>query len=98
MIAITIVDEDITAHDTVGECKLKVSELQENDDCWFTLKYRGRSAGKIQIKSIWTSDLHNQDTYTSSLVGGSGIVTRTTTKTMAYSGSGAMNLGGDGNY
>lgn len=53
---IKVFDEDITDNDAVGACQMKCSSLcvQGGLDDWFTITYKGKSAGKVHLKSTWT--------------------------------------------
>lgn len=53
---IKVFDEDITDNDAVGATQIKCSALcrQGGLDEWFTITYKGKSAGQVHLKSVWT--------------------------------------------
>ena len=55
-IQVTVLDEDITESDTIGSCMFKPSTLCVPGGIteWFDLQWKGKKAGQIQIKGVWT--------------------------------------------
>ena len=55
---VKVFDEDVTDNDAVGACQLKCSSLcvPGGLDEWFTITYKGKSAGQVHLKSKWTPD------------------------------------------
>ena len=53
---LTVYDEDVTSSDLVADTTIKLSALCCNGgiDDWFGVQYKGKSAGKIHLKSQWT--------------------------------------------
>ena len=51
-----VFDEDVTANEAIGAFQTKVSAFARPGglDEWFTLTFKGKSAGQIHIKSAWT--------------------------------------------
>ena len=52
-LTITVLDEDLTSSDLVAETTIKLTALCHNQgiDDWFGVQYKGKSAGKIHLKS-----------------------------------------------
>ena len=52
-----ILDEDVTANDKVGETSIKLSALCANGgiDEWFEIQYKGKIAGKVHLRSVFTA-------------------------------------------
>lgn len=59
---VKVFDEDVTDNDAVGAVQIKASALcvQNGIDEWFTITYKGKSAGQIHLKSQWTPSGGNQ--------------------------------------
>ena len=53
---IKVFDEDITDNDPVGAVQMKASSLclPGGLDEWFTITYKGKSAGQVHLRSSWT--------------------------------------------
>lgn len=52
---VKVFDEDVTDNDAVGACQLKASSLciPGGMDDWFTITFKGKSAGQVHLKSQW---------------------------------------------
>merc|ERR1711957_917450 len=50
--------EDVTSNDAIGSFEAKLSALcvPGGLDDWFTISYKGKSAGQVHVKSQWTPD------------------------------------------
>ena len=50
-----VFDEDVTENEAIGAFQTKVSALAVPGglDEWFTLTYKGKSAGQLHVKSQW---------------------------------------------
>ena len=50
---LTVMDEDLDAHDLIGHTVMKVSSLCVNSgiDEWFEIRYKGKYAGRVHLKS-----------------------------------------------
>ena len=53
---LTILDEDTVSNDTVGEVSIKVAGLciKGGLDDWFSIKYKGKEAGKVHLVTHFT--------------------------------------------
>jgi Ca2+-dependent lipid-binding protein len=53
---VKVFDEDVTDNDAIGAVMLKASSLciPGGMDEWFTITYKGKSAGQVHLKSTWT--------------------------------------------
>jgi len=51
-----VFDEDVTTNDAVGATQIKCSSLclPGGLDDWFTITFKGKSAGQLHLKSVWT--------------------------------------------
>ncbi len=54
----TVFDKDTLSSSLVGECDLKVQELANKGgtNSWFTIMYKGESAGKVHLDTTWLKD------------------------------------------
>jgi len=54
----TLFDKDTFSSSLVGECDLKVQELANKGgtNSWFTIMYKGESAGKVHLDTTWLKD------------------------------------------
>ena len=52
---IKVFDEDVTTNDAVGATQIKCSALcvPGGLDDWFTITFKGKSAGQVHLKSTW---------------------------------------------
>jgi len=52
---IKVFDEDVTSNDAIGACQTKLSSLcvPGGLDEWFTITYKGKSAGQVHLRSQW---------------------------------------------
>lgn len=50
-----VFDEDVTENEAIGAFQTKVSALAipGGIDEWFTLSYKGKSAGQLHLRSQW---------------------------------------------
>ena len=57
-ITLTVFDEDVTTSDTVGTATIKASSLcvPGGIDDWFQIQYKGKVAGQIHLKGMFTAD------------------------------------------
>ena len=58
LIHMTVFDKDTLSSSLVGECDLKVQELANKGgtNSWFTIMYKGESAGKVHLDTTWLKD------------------------------------------
>ena len=51
-----VFDEDVTENEAIGAFQTKVSAFARPGglDEWFTLTFKGKTAGQIHVKSAWT--------------------------------------------
>ena len=51
-------DEDVTTNDLVGSTKIKMSSFTRvaQFDEWFEIKFEGKSAGTVHLKTHWIPD------------------------------------------
>ena len=51
-----VFDEDVVDSDHIGENNIKLSALcmGKGIDEWFEIQHRGKSAGKVHLRSEWT--------------------------------------------
>lgn len=51
-----VLDEDVTKNDVIGSSTFKMSCLCVNQgiDEWFEIQYKGKKAGSVHLKSVWT--------------------------------------------
>jgi hypothetical protein len=52
---ISVLDEDLTKSDLVGETNIKLSSLCVNTglDEWFDIQFKGKKAGSVHLKGEW---------------------------------------------
>ena len=52
---VKVMDDDIGRDDTIGVAKIKLSSFCVNGgfDEWYEISYKGKSAGKIHLSSVW---------------------------------------------
>ena len=51
---ITVMDEDVTSDDKVGEATVKVMDLLNIDrGAWIEIFHKQKKAGQVLIKSVW---------------------------------------------
>ena len=53
--SLTVYDKDLTKSDMVGTTSVKLSSLCVNGglDDWFTIQFKGKSAGQVRLKGTW---------------------------------------------
>jgi Ca2+-dependent lipid-binding protein len=55
---IKVMDEDVTSADAIGSFEAKLSAIcvPGGLDDWFTITYKGKSAGQVHVRSQYTPD------------------------------------------
>lgn len=55
-ITLSVWDEDVGSDDAVGSATVKISSFCVNNgvDEWFEIQYKGKKAGMLHLKSVWT--------------------------------------------